>query len=462
MDGNNFSQLTEKLKKINDNYSLGIERYYLSISDAKNRFENLKNNIWISFENKKYKQKKLDLIPKQFVNLEFIDSRFKEILKKDDGIQSSYVLEFFNYDERVAFNKNFKEFDKICELVNKYLDLNFKFIPERLGNFVFQFPNTVMKVKDILTDNNEGVSLSVEWNKQLNKIPKCSINVLSKYDDIILGDSTNIYDYFQLDELYINNLSKDGIESVIYNLDNNLILYYHSGGYLLNINLIIDIVAPNDYRSFFVDGKEEKIQLKTANQPITINRETSKYNDIIQQSIIQNKKVLLSNELSFKQYPNDGEDGIKDLQKLISENDRNGVYLWDPFLDANDIFKTLFFSPTKNVPLRAITSSKVGKIDEVRKGFMKNKDNIKGLNLKIKMQHGIYGHRFHDRFLIFPLKNEPKVYSLGTSVNAFGKSHHILHIVSHPELIISAFNDLWDELDDEKCLVWESINPILY
>lgn len=461
-NGKNFTHITEKLIKINDDYSLGIVRYYLSISDAKKRYENLKNNLWISAENKRYKQDDLDLIPKQFINLEFLDSRFKQILKKEDGIQSSYVLEFFSYDSRVAFNGNFKEFNKICELLNKYLNFNFEFIPERLGNFIFQLPNTVMKVKDTLTDNNEGVNLSVEWSKQLNKIPKCSINVLSKYDDIILGNSKNIYDNLLLDELYVHNLSKDGLESVIYNLDNNLILYYYSGGYLSNISLILNVVAPNDYRTFFVGDKKEKIQLQTVNRPVIINRKTNKYNDIIQQSIIRNKKINLANELSFKQYPNDGEDSIKDLQKLISENDRNGVYLWDPYLKAEDIFKTLFYSPTKNVPLRAITSKEAGKINVVRKGFIKNKDNIGGLNLKIKMQHGKYGYKFHDRFLMFPIKEEPKVYSLGTSINSFGKSHHILHLVSHPDLIISAFNDLWNQLDEEECLVWDSSNPNIF
>lgn len=150
---------------------------------------------------------------------------------------------------------------------------------------------------------------------------------------------------------------------------------------------------------------------------------------------------------------------MKDLQKLISENGANGVYLWDPYLTADEIFKTLYYSETLNVPLRAITSKKAGKINEIKKGFKIKKQYGLNLNLEVRMQHGTYGYPFHDRFLIFPSNNiykEPKVYSLGTSVNSFGKKHHILQLIPYPELIIEAFDDLWNQLNHHECIIYKT------
>lgn len=50
---------------------------------------------------------------------------------------------------------------------------------------------------------------------------------------------------------------------------------------------------------------------------------------------------------------------------------------------------------------------------------------------------------------------EPKVWSLGTSINSLGNKHHIIQIVRNPQMIVDAFEELWDELDSEECLVWK-------
>jgi hypothetical protein len=47
------------------------------------------------------------------------------------------------------------------------------------------------------------------------------------------------------------------------------------------------------------------------------------------------------------------------------------------------------------------------------------------------------------------------VWSLGTSVNSFGKQHHILQKVPDGQLIADAFEDLWRELDQAQHLIWK-------
>ncbi|WP_232298349.1 hypothetical protein, partial [Erwinia typographi] len=49
-------------------------------------------------------------------------------------------------------------------------------------------------------------------------------------------------------------------------------------------------------------------------------------------------------------------------------------------------------------------------------------------------------------------------WSLGTSVNSFGTSHHILQKVQDAQLIANAFLELWDTLSNSDCLVWRNSN----
>jgi hypothetical protein len=83
--------------------------------------------------------------------------------------------------------------------------------------------------------------------------------------------------------------------------------------------------------------------------------------------------------------------------------------------------------------------------------------NNYGLNLEFRIQHSTFGWAFHDRFLIFPSSKlrRSQVYSLGTSINSYGKKHHILQEVSHPQPVVDAFNELWEKLNHPDCLVWK-------
>ena len=432
--------LTQEPIKINKNYSLGIQKYYLTIEEAKKRFESLKKNIWINSEDEEFKQKPLKLIPKQFISLQK-QNRLKEILIKKDEIQSSYILEFFNCKKEFSFNNNYKEFNKINKYIEENLDFKFEIIPERIGNFIFQFPVTILNVKQYVTTFDRTI-ISINLNKKLSETPNGIVSVTSKQDGIIIGNSTKKLKEYNEEEFIFTNFSYDGIETTIYDLDNHLILYHDVGKYMYDFYINAKVVSPDYVREFYENDVPKTIHLNKIS-PI-IKHRPANYNDDINRSVKYIRKIELSNKLSFKQYNKDPY-AITDLQRLISENGENGVYLWDPYLTANEIFKTLYYSKTLNVPLKAITSKKAGKINEIKKEFKIEKQPNLNLNLEVRMQHGIHGYPFHDRFLIFPSKNiyeEPKVYSLGTSVNSFGNKHHILQLISYPDLIIDAFNEL--------------------
>ena len=51
--------------------------------------------------------------------------------------------------------------------------------------------------------------------------------------------------------------------------------------------------------------------------------------------------------------------------------------------------------------------------------------------------------------------NKTRVWSLGTSVNSVGKSHHIIPRVESPMLIDDFFDDVWSQTDADKCKIYD-------
>lgn len=166
---------------------------------------------------------------------------------------------------------------------------------------------------------------------------------------------------------------------------------------------------------------------------------------------------------------------LDDVRKLIQIHGQRGIDLWDPFLSAEDLLQTLFFSQFAEARLRGLTDRreappvpgcataaatptlKISFAQAQRDTFAAHGGNRHGLNLEFRGLHGQKGWHFHDRFLIFPnAERGPLAWSLGTSVNQLGRSHHILQRVSNGALIAAAFNDLWNQLDEPDHLIWKS------
>ena len=78
------------------------------------------------------------------------------------------------------------------------------------------------------------------------------------------------------------------------------------------------------------------------------------------------------------------------------------------------------------------------------------------LRLSFRSVHGNNGTSFHDRYLILKFGiNKTRVWSLGTSINSVGKSHHIIQIVESPMLIDNFFDEVWQKTADEGCKIYD-------
>lgn len=158
------------------------------------------------------------------------------------------------------------------------------------------------------------------------------------------------------------------------------------------------------------------------------------------------------------------------MRSLIASYGANSVWLWDPFLAPQDILDTLFYNPTVGTAMRALTLLMVPVSADGEHGGSTKEDrrktygeqlsnlpgNVHGLNIEFRSAHGLNGWDFHDRFLIFPKSadDRAKAWSLGTSVNSLGKSHHILQQVENAQLIADAFQLLWDAVAHRENVIW--------
>jgi hypothetical protein len=453
--------ITPKLLPIDKINSLGIKRYWLSLKQARLMYQQAALG-------------QLKQLPRQFIPA--IESARLNRVLKNNFHNGSHIVEFFDESKNkleMLLNLNkIKVFNKLSDEVKAVLPIDLSLVRDRAGNIVFQFPLTVLKFGSSPVHNYRGVSLNFKWHHLAKTKSRCQIMVESKFDGNYLAAIVQTYNLQTQQTITPVNLDQP-ITVKIWRKTPALLIGYFHGTYFRSIGSNISI-GSHEPRLFEANGIPHRLTVSSkgmrGGDPDTID-----YTAFINSTLYDAQKNALEKTLAFKQYfKGDEEQALSDIRRLIQSNDRNGVYLWDPYLRAMDILNTLYFSPTAGTSLKTI-----GALPEYAKEVLDEQNstakeiitaqqllfespanNNYGLNLEFRLQHGMHGYKFHDRFLIFPggKQDKPKVYTLGVSVNSLGKSHHILSDVSHPQRVIDAFDELWEQLKHPDCLVWKSKN----
>jgi hypothetical protein len=246
------------------------------------------------------------------------------------------------------------------------------------------------------------------------------------------------------------------------------------------------------------EARSEMVELKRVDKPYFVGspperpREPWRSERIFKLSSrqLQERKEFVQ----YGQFTGRGrKEAMADIHWLLEKHGALGAWLWDPFLDAKDVLQTLFFSPHRDSDLRALSNGKTfespdddeeddsgqsagagvpapggGQTEPAIDGSIAWKKeqhevlkthswNCMGLKLEFRLRRKGAGWKFHDRFLIFPQEDgRALAWSLGTSVNSLGTSHHILQKVSNGELVQNAFLSLWECLELEHYKVWKA------
>lgn len=463
--------LTSQPININKTFSLGVQQYWLSIEEASTIFNSLlKTGKWEIDGKEIYKLGKFRSIPKQVIPA--IEGKRLNSVLKNNFLNGSYILEFFD-ESKTDFSllldlKKTKELNSLSEKLKEIVPLDLAIARDRIGNIIFQFPITILTTNSKPLPSREGAEVIFNWHAKLQEIPDCIIETEAILDKNYMGAVTQDYSKEKTEKITMGNI--DQINSMrVWRKKPNLILSLSEGTYIKNFIFNAGTVS-HEPRIFQLGEKTQEV--KVTRYQLTGNTNDVDYVTYINATIYQEEKVNLEKTLAFKQYfGGSADEALKDIRILIERNGMNGVYLWDPFLRSKDVLQTLFFSSVDGIPLKAIGSINKSikyvleeeglqpkEVIAAQQQILNNPDNNNlGLNLEFRLQHTRYGWSFHDRFLIFPGSTitSPKVYSLGTSINSVGKSHHILQEVSHPQRVIDAFNDLWEQINHENCVVWK-------
>ena len=381
----------------NKNIKWGIKRTIINIDKVKFIFENLKNKKILKIQDNADELKigKIVIQNKQYI---LTEPQINSILKNNFH-SGSYIIEGFDLTK-----KNCSFLLGQPEVLNNFSEQVSEIIPirllsDRLGNIIFQFPINLFKVAFSALEQYKGFQLDFVFHQKLKKELDFQVIAENRIDNLIADYL--IQDIKNNEPIFIN--TSDKVSYKIYDKRNKLIIGKGESSPLKTIAITSSMGSHQD-RFFYINGRQERIQVSHPEPTYyAIGNRDKKSNDWLKNRKYEYQLKELDKTKAFIQYK-EGENAkaLKDIRYLINLHGRDGVYLWDPFLSAIDIKNTLYYSQFI-VKLKALTAIEEKNIEEQRKKFEKDDKNFLQIYLEVRKS---FRKNFHDRFLIFPVKNQ--------------------------------------------------------
>ena len=393
-------------------------------------------------------------------------------LLKNNFFGGSHLFEWFDESkEYVApLIDNFSTLDEFSEKLQGYLPIKIGTHSDRLGNIVVQIPCAAVAFTIERRDKHSHQLLSnlavsphfsgeinfsgIFWREQHGSIIDFQKISLVIGENIIPFQQINGSGYY-----------------VIWDENNHIIC---SGGQVRpcveSVNFSMNLQDYNQRIFKLPNGKEKRINISTPTSQSLIGKNIKDYRNWVRNRFLKIEKQELHNTLKLRQFKRDmRQEALDFIRELIKKYGKNGIYLWDPYLNAKDLLETVFFSPYANSPIKALTGLKIAPQENKTLSYKANLANeinqairqASGLNLTFVNADRSKVGDFHDRFIIFPQAiDEPvRAWSLGTSVNSLGKSHHIIQEVEDGQIIADVFEEMWEQsINDEDNIIWKSAN----
>lgn len=468
--------LTSKPEAISDKHSIGILQRVLSLDEAKRCYDILHDSIetreCIDIGDGTLKIGRLEEVPPIFVQ----QNSSKEVplnkVLKNNFRNGSYLIDFFDVEKPFLKLLSKRDIKKLCEMIYQYIPIDLLTISDRMGNFIFQFPSLNVDIHYQTDERKETLLYKIRTDERLPEFAKYYLTAELINDNTVVGFSAaEVQGAYTEQKFDVGDASRM-CRTTLYDMRNQLILSKKEATFIRHLSICMHMGSEFDQQRLLYDS-EGRIKAEVT----VTSAETSTIGSphiLKRDKWIENRRYrmrmdkLISNK-EFLRYGIGAEFGreaaVKDIQNLMQRDERARVYLWDPYLTAEDLLETWYYTTTYGTELKAITSrndaDKTGEniadwMEKQRK-ILEEGSNQYGINLELRCQWKRYGFRFHDRFLMIVSEEQsPIAWSLGASVNSLGKCHHIIQKVLHPQMVIDAFEELWDMLSEEECLIWKS------
>ena len=413
---------------------------------------------------------KLVAVPRQFVPPDAAATIPWNHVLKNNFWNGSHLFEWSDQEKNVL-RPLFEEPQRLQELsekIQEYAPIGVAALSDRLGNLVLQLPVTILQSKFRQQRDSHNFQVQLAWHPKATPRP---LRASCEWEfDQTIGGYASVP--IQAPETILPmQAGNGGHRGIIWDETHQVVLAATGPMHIINQVSLGMHVADSEPRTFSVKQKDGTIK------SFRIGIGTPSTQIIANQRMYREQMSLLEEERRFVQYkPKHGcqdtshEKALDDLRYIFNKFGQEGAWLWDPYLSANDVLKTLFHCIHAGSDLRALTSGNevpdvnIAPTTSGTLGYIANQkaeldgaqSNWRGLRLEYRIRHGSDGWRFHDRFLIFPKTNNGALaWSLGTSVNSLGKEHHILQQVDDGQLIMDAFVELWNCLNKPQHLIWK-------
>lgn len=468
-----------RLKQARD-WTFGVFRYLRPISEVLNALTFFQATMKWQPSGELLDVGPLVALPTQFVPADTtVIAPWNNVLKNNFW-NGSHVIELADPDKAKLkpFFDNPPVLQALSEQIQRFAPIRLASLSDRLGNLAFQIPITVLTATFAHQRLSGDVIVSVGWHpKAMPRKVRAICDM--QFDDTLTGyASAEVND----DNATIPTAAGHGMLRAALWDENCRVLLAATGSTAFIETIVTNMHAMDpEPRVFRIPGQGGashlvRIGLHQMNKIVVEAPKKNKGDKWARQRIYRDEAVRLSRERRFVQYRPTGskltahEVALDDLRFLLRRHGEDGVWLWDPYLTAIDILETLFHCPYIGVELRALTAAaEISNNDsetqedltrrqafavKQRAVFDEAQSNWRGIRLEYRMRSGPSGWPFHDRFLIFPVKDGgAHAWSLGTSVNSFGTIHHILQKVDDGRLVMDAFAELWDQLDQPQHLI---------
>ena len=466
------NDLTTKLLSISQRFSMGIRCRVQKVEKIRAIVQSLcerHESQSVDIGDGTLQIGRLEMVPKTFIPQNSTVEITMNKALKNNFQNGSYILEFFDAEERVKNIFNKQELRKITDDIFKWVPIDLFTLSDRIGNFVFQFPSINTRVTYETDKEKSVLYYRVDVDKRLGDENHFILQSELMDDDNIIGFGAAECKKSEPRILFKMGNTSPVCRTTLIDMDSHMILARQDTSLVKQINIRMD---------FGMQYGEQRLIFNTEGETIDAIDVVSGEDIRVDQSIIRNREdrigkrqyrqrvEKLYNSREFRRYGKmlERDRAIKDIIALMNLGAGGKVYLWDPYLTLEDLLETWYYTTAYGMQLNAITSSEIADKNRIsvkewieqQRDFISDRSNHYGIRMEIRCQWKEYGYHFHDRFLMVIKENEkPRVWSLGTSINSLGKKHHIIQSVEHPQIIVDAFEELWYELDSKECLVWE-------
>lgn len=490
--------LNQKPKKLNGlkGWKFGVTKRPVGIEELLACIEYYGHTgVWISLDRQVLQVGRLVVAPAMFCPP---DSRTEVPLNavlKNNFWSGSYVVELKDEGKSTLIDLVREDalFEELSEWLTTMLPLNIARVPDRIGDVLIQIPSSAL-IAEFRRPPGMPVDFRMVWHPEIAARP-----VVGEYrveQDGLIASLARFEFPVGAASLDIPSTSGD-LRFSVWDTQKQLLLaataphYAPDGKWRIESYMSTGIEQPRRLKVMGLTNTVEthEISLTEPAGGWRGHRQSRRPEEVdwrARRELKARMKQLVASR-RFVQYGNGNASrqeeqrrALEDIRQLIRTASQGAIYLWDPYLSANDVLNTLAFCKDAGTELWGLTSAKPSKkgvsddknddgtedieVTTEREAWIKAQQNTldtafigpSNMKLEFRMSWGIQGS-FHDRFLMFPDlgRGRTRVWALGASINHIGAHHCIVQEVAYPEPVLQAFKAFWDQSNQPEHLIWK-------